>query len=375
MSTLTAASAPAPPPATPSTRRTAGPIRRWILLGAGVLLGLATVALALLLAVDDASNGTTTVLIGASDSRSLAAIAVLAALLALTVGLCAVPVSRRWLVLLVPARVAAVAATALTAFVGALTSGATAVPLISGGCDTGYVVREDSFLLAGWGTVYRLDGILATRVASTTGDDGYRPFSEGAYTVLEDGGMLRVWYAGTRPLEASPVIPKGDPAFVVPALTDRSRTCGLDVGTRAPHTPMPSGPAATLPPVSDVTLSAARDALTERASATLAAAVAPVRDAAGAAPNAGALSPEETSCDAGGARLALALDLTTGDNAASLDRILAEWDDAGYSRDRAMQEDIRYSDSLPVERLSVRDTTTIDGRLHVRMTTRCVPAG
>ncbi|MFT3797948.1 hypothetical protein [Microbacterium sp.] len=39
-----------------------------------------------------------------------------------------------------------------------------------------------------------------------------------------------------------------------------------------------------------------------------------------------------------------------GDNAAALTAILAAWDAAGYLPDRAMQTDIRYSPTLPIER-------------------------
>ncbi|MDR7183703.1 hypothetical protein J2X85_000726 [Microbacterium trichothecenolyticum] len=40
-----------------------------------------------------------------------------------------------------------------------------------------------------------------------------------------------------------------------------------------------------------------------------------------------------------------------------------------------MQEDIRYSTTLPVERLSIRDKTTIDGLLHLSIQSACAVAG
>lgn len=58
------------------------------------------------------------------------------------------------------------------------------------------------------------------------------------------------------------------------------------------------------------------------------------------------------------------------DNADVLDAVLAAWDDAGYLKDRAMQEDIRYSESGSA-RLSARDKSSIDGTLTLTITGRC----
>ena len=76
-------------------------------------------------------------------------------------------------------------------------------------------------------------------------------------------------------------------------------------------------------------------------------------------------------CGEVGARLTVDLTFRTGDNAASLVRILAAWDSAGYMPDRAMQEDFRYSTELPIERMRIRDSTTIDGMLHLKLETAC----
>ncbi|GAB3617035.1 hypothetical protein GCM10027416_15920 [Okibacterium endophyticum] len=73
--------------------------------------------------------------------------------------------------------------------------------------------------------------------------------------------------------------------------------------------------------------------------------------------------------------LNLTLDFHTADNARSLERILNAWDAAGYAPDRAMQQDIRYSGSLPVEMMSIRDATSIDGLIHMQITSRCTVAG
>jgi len=48
--------------------------------------------------------------------------------------------------------------------------------------------------------------------------------------------------------------------------------------------------------------------------------------------------------------------------------ILAAWDAEGYAKDRAMQEDLRGNS---VVRLSARDRSSIDGLLHVSLTTEC----
>lgn len=334
------------------------------------MLGAATTLIAALLTVTASSGGTATVLIGALRTSELVTLAALVALICLTAGLCAIPVRRVWLLLLVPARLAAVAVSAVGSLAGLLLlTSATTVPLVSAGCDTGYVVREDAFLLAAWGDVYRMDGILATEVARTSGDDGYRPFADGAYAVTEEGGVLRVWYDIVRDPYAGPVRMQGDPAFVLPARADRAPDCGIAVPVRTPGatpTPVPTPPSAA----------ETRVTLDERVTATAAAAVGPVRDATGEVFAPSSATAVTVPCDGGGERRTVALDLATADNAASLGRILAAWDAAGYAADRAMQEDIRYSDSLPVDVLRVRDTTSIDGLLHLRITTRCsAPTG
>ena len=67
--------------------------------------------------------------------------------------------------------------------------------------------------------------------------------------------------------------------------------------------------------------------------------------------------------------------MRTHDNAVSLERILAAWTAEGYASDRAIQIDIRYSESLPVESLSIRDSSTIDGMIWMQILSQCVPAG
>src|SRR5690606_11102060 len=101
-------------------------------------------------------------------------------------------------------------------------------------------------------------------------------------------------------------------------------------------------------------------------------AVGPFRDANGndvdpATP----VAPSRVACSGGGARASLRFEFEAADNATSVARILEAWDSAGYDADRAMHEDIRYSDTLPIERMSIRDTTSIDGLIHMAITSQC----
>ncbi len=96
---------------------------------------------------------------------------------------------------------------------------------------------------------------------------------------------------------------------------------------------------------------------------TLDAATAPVSDANGALVVAPAAS--DLPCDG---TTGIALAFATGDNAISYASILSAWDAAGFSADRAMQEDLRYNG---VVRLSARDRSSIDGLLHFSLTADC----
>jgi hypothetical protein len=136
--------------------------------------------------------------------------------------------------------------------------------------------------------------------------------------------------------------------------------------------PRPSTP----PPLPPIVVDDARDEMLRMLQATADAAVAPVMTGDGAPLVIADSLLAASACDEGGSRLTAAIDVTTGDNAGSLTAILAAWDTAGYLPDRAMQEDIRYSTTLPVERMSIRDTSTIDGMLHLTVTGTCAaPAG
>ena len=350
-------------PASPSRRSVR--TRRRVLLVFGILLGVSVLILACLLAVDAWSNGEVSVLVGPFASDRMSGLAFVVALVCVAAGLCLIPMPGRWLLLLIPARLVAIGGAGLAAFVWGITGTPTVVPLASGGCETGYVVEERSFLLAGFGTVYRQDGIFYTRMAATTGDDGYRPFRNNAYAVIDDGTSLHVWYSIGQGYDGGPVPTTGEPAFTLPKVTGRDFTCGLArPAVQGAPAPTPSTPT---PP----TIAGSQQSIEEMAAMSLSAAVGVVQDENGQVFDLDAVQATSAACDETGARITLTLAFQTADNAASLGRILAAWVKADYLPDRAIQEDIRYSDSRPVETMSIRDKTTIDGLIHMQITSRC----
>lgn len=358
--------APENPGSAAPPRRDLTRLRRVFLFVVGVLLVFCVAVLAIVVGLGVWSRGERSILIGQVTSEYIAVIAVGAFFLLAGVGLSLIPASRWWLLFFIPARILAFLAAALTAFAWLLTSGSTVVSLASAGCETGYVVEEQSFLLAGWGTVYRQDGLVVTSVARTGGDDGYRPFLRGSYKVVEDGVWLHVWYNNGSSTDRQSVDTTRMPALTLPARTDLPAASCEPVAAPdpAPPSPTPTPPAA-------LSLRNAEESLRDMAGRSLVVAVQPVLDASGASIDLDAAQPVSVDCEEGGARLTRSLDFITGDNGRSLEQILALWDGAGYLPDRAMQQDIRYSETLPIERMSIRDTTTIDGLLHLVITTRC----
>lgn len=339
--------------------------RRSILLVLGLTLGLAMVVVATVLAVSDLSGGERGILVGDLTSDRIGGVALVACFGSIAAGLCLIPVSGWVLAVLVLARVVAIGATLLTVFAWWMTSSVSVVPLMSEGCDTGYLVEERSFMFAATGTVYRREGLLITRVERTSADDGYHPFADNAYVAVDDGTSIQVWYNGIHTYEGGAVSTFGEPAFTIPTLTRATEPhCEPEAGS-APLGMLPS-PAPSTPPVAD-----SRASLQEMLAVSVVAAVAPVVDAAGRAIDLPGLTPISTACAETGAQLGTALSFRTPDNAQSVRQILAVWDAAGYAPDRAMQEDIRYSNTLPVARMSIRDKSTIDGLIHMSLTTTC----
>lgn len=200
--------------------------RRYALLTASLLLGFGTAALAFVNLVDQADGGNVTVQVGLLGASQIIVVASGACLTALAVGLCVIPVARPWLVFLIPARAVAVVGALGVSFLLAWSPWTTTTPLLDQGCDTGYTVVERSFLRVGTGGVYRLDGIVATRVGSSVPDDGYHPFADGNYVVRGEGDSLRIWYS---PFSDEPVSTDSrDPDIVAPRLIEAGFQCGID---------------------------------------------------------------------------------------------------------------------------------------------------
>lgn len=307
---------------------------------------------------------------GPLDSEGIVTVAAVVAVVVVTVGLCVIPVRRRWLALMIPIRLAAIATASLAVAIGLIVlRPVTVSPIISEGCDTGYIVAESSFLLSGWGTVYRQDGILVTKVASTGGDDGFAPFANDAYVVRDDGTDLRVWYdigdASGRPIDAS----ARPPSFTLAKLTHRHASCGLSGGQIGAGSVTPS------PTSTTEAARAVDEEMARMTSLTIASAVGPVTDAGRVPVDPAAVTATAGACDASGSRRVVTLELRTGDNARSATQILAAWSAVGYRKDRAMGSDIRHSSTRSVESLTLHDTTTIDGSIHLTILSRCLPSG
>ncbi|MFK3678018.1 hypothetical protein ACI2IP_09805 [Microbacterium sp. NPDC090218] len=351
-------------PAPRSRRRTI----TWI---AGGFFAIATAVVVWALAVPSVTSGAASVLIGPFDEPSVLTLSVFVALASLCVGLWSIDSPRRMLPLKIIGVVLAACAGAIAAFLSALIVDVNVTPVLHAGCDTGYVVVERSFLMGSSGTVYRQDGpFTATQVARSSGDDAYQPFSMGGYAVTEAGGTLTIDYAVNRPIDSTGVTGGSGSTISLPVLEDRTPRCGLTAA--GVTTPIPTTPSAEPAPV---TVESIEGDMREIVGASLAASSGAVVDASGAPLEASALSLSSVPCAEGpGSRREVQIAFRTDDNARSLERILAVWDQAGYDSDRAMGEDIRYSESLPVARMSVKDTSSIDGLIHLTSTSVCVPS-
>lgn len=137
------------------------------------------------------------------------------------------------------------------------------------------------------------------------------------------------------------------------------------------NTPAILPPGGTTPAPDPLTVPQARDEITRMLHATIEASTPPLRTPEDVPVTVHQTPVTAVPCGEVGSRLTVDLAFRTGDNAASLTRILAAWDTAGYLPDRAMQEDLRYSTELPIERMSIRDSTSVDGMLHLRLETAC----
>lgn len=347
--------------------------RRTVTWIAGGVFAFATAVVVGVLTVSSTTSGAASILIGPFDERSLLTLSVLVALASLCIGLWSIDPPRRMRPLKIAGVVLAAGASAIAVFLAALIVEANVTPVLHGGCDTGYVVIERSFLMGSSGIVYRQDGpLIVTQVARSSGDDGYQPFSMGGYTVTEAEGTLTVDYAVNRPIDSTGVTGGSGSSIVLPVLEDRTPRCGLQAAGDPGPTPGRATPSSEPSPV---TMKSIDDDMREIVEDSLAAASGAVVDASGTPIEASTLSLSAAPCAEGpGTRRELQLEFRTDDNTRSIERILAVWDRAGYERDRAMHEDIRYSETLPVARMSIKDTSSVDGLIHLTSTSICVPS-
>lgn len=344
--------------------------RRVVAWVAGGFFAVATAVVVWVLAVPSASAGSLSVLVGTLDERSLLGVAVPVALVFLCVGVWSVDVPRPMLPLQIVGGVLAACAGGIAALFAVLMVDANVTPVLHDGCDTGYVVVESSFLTASNGTLYRQDGaFVVAPIARTSGNDAYQPFSMGGYSVTEADGSLLITYVVDRPYEGGEARTGSGSPITVPVLEGRTPTCGLQAGGTL-VLPSSTTPTPEPPPVTAAAVDADMKALID---ASLSAAAETVVDASGAPVDMSALPISATPCTEGaGTQRGVRLEFRTDDNARALERILEVWDRAGYEKDRAMQEDIRYSESLPVARMSIRDTSSVDGMIHLSVTSVCL---
>jgi hypothetical protein len=147
-------------------------------------------------------------------------------------------------------------------------------------------------------------------------------------------------------------------------LVERANAAVVNGPAVEPPSPRPSPPPT-------FTSTEVRAAIQKMAAVSQAAAVGPVTDATGVPVNLAEAVPVAAACQDSGSEVTVTLDFRSGENARSRERILAAWDAAGYAPDRTMQEDVRYSRTLPVASMSLRDSTTIDGLIHMDIVGQC----
>lgn len=327
------------------------------------MFACATVVAVAVIAVDGLSAGTATVLIGPLDDQILLSASVLIASAALAMGLWSVS-SPAWMVPFKILGILGAAVAVLGAGFSTLWSiDVTMTTLTDNGCDTGYVVVERSLLMGSTGTVYRQDGpIIASPMGRTSGNDAHQPFAAGDYAAAVDGEALIVEY---RPDPAGSRV-----TLELPVIVDRRPSCGF-ANTSLSARPEPSEPTE---PTEVLSATEVDDEIHRLVDDSFAVTSGTPVDASGATIDASAAIPSPVPCaDGSGMRHHVDLTFRTDDNARSVARILGVWDDAGYESDRAMQEDIRYSDTAPVARMTIRDTTSIDGLVRMTLTSACMP--
>lgn len=328
------------------------------------MFACATVVAVAVIAVDALSAGAASVLIGPLDDQIILSASMLIASVALVMGLWSVS-SPTWMVPFKVLGILGAAVAVLGAGFSTLWSiDVTTTTLIEDGCDTGYVVVERSLLMGSTGTVYRQDGpIIASPMGRTSGNNAHQPFAAGDYTAAKDDGTLIVGY---RPDPAGSRV-----TLELPVIVDHRPSCGYANGSLNAQ-PDPSD---TPEPAEVLTATEVDETIQQLVDDSFAVTSGTPVDASGATIDASAATPNPAPCtDGSGMRHHVDLTFRTDDNARSVARILGVWDDAGYESDRAMQEDIRYSETAPVARMSIRDTTSVDGLIRMTLTSACMPA-
>lgn len=328
------------------------------------MFALATVVAFLVIIVDQASAGAASVLLGPLDEAIILSATMLIASVALVLGLCGVA-SPGWML---PFKILGIIGSAVlvlcAAFFTLVSIDVSITTVLEDGCDTGYVVVERSFLMGSSGTIYRQDGpVIAAQMGRTSGDDAHQPFAAGDYTASTEDATLMIEY---RPDQGGASV-----NVSLPVIVDRLPTCGLV--THSPdEQPQPSEQS---DPLDVLTPAAADDEIRRLLDDSFAAASGTPVDASGTAVDASTAIPTLVPCVGGsGTQHQVKVEFRTDDNARSVAQILGVWGDAGYETDRAMQEDIRYSETAPVARMTIRDTTSIDGFIRMSITSACRPA-
>ncbi len=153
------------------------------------------------------TSGSVDLLVGSIFGWQIRAYSVLVGWAAATVAVFTVRCRGWWLLLALPARLAATG----VLFVGLLLLPFTSsqlTPVMVGGCPSGYLAAEPNGL-SPEGSIGVRDGIFFRTVQTYAGDDFGRPFSLGAYSAEQRGEVIDIAYAGG----------SADPAFTLPAIS------------------------------------------------------------------------------------------------------------------------------------------------------------
>ena len=334
-------------------------IVRW---ATGVIAVLILVAIGSVAAVTDDPDRI--VLVDTLDSLQLAVVLALIGCVDLAVFAFSIrashPVARAGVILARLAATVAVVVVGGFAMLATLETSHVSAIIDDEGCDTGYVVRETESYGGGAGAVYLVDGVIATAQGSTPTGPAATPFHDGAYTASLVDHVLRVSYASGA---GGPI--DGSSRLILTPYEDVYGPCGL---SRPAYVPSPVAPTPT--PKPPLSLPDAEKVMADMYRQTQN--VVPGATDADGDPWA-PVAPTRTACDADSMQSTVSAEFATSDNAAALARILATWDAAGFAADRAIQTDIRFDPDSGVA-LRISDRSTIDGLIHLSLTTPCLPA-